>query len=81
MIMARLTIRLSDDRQQALKETAALSGKTIGAIIEESLDAYGIKTRKRAEQIVAQARCRAAMEENEATELANREVRSARRGE
>lgn len=76
--MARLTIRLSDERQQALKETAAASGKTIGALIEESLDAYGIKTKERAEAIVAKARKRAHLAENEALALANDEIRAAR---
>lgn len=79
--MARLTIRLSDERQQALKESAALSGKTIGAIIEESLDAYGIKTRSSAAVIVAQARHRANMTENEAVTVANHETRLARHGQ
>lgn len=72
--MARLTIRLSDERQQALKDTAAASGKTIGTLIEESLDAYGIKTKARAESIVAKARQRANRAEEEAIALANREV-------
>jgi len=76
--MARLTIRLSDERQQALKDTAAASGKTIGALIEESLDAYGIKTKARAESIVAKARQRANLAEEKAIALANREVQANR---
>lgn len=77
--MTRLTIRLSDERQRALKETAAKSGKTIGQLIEESLDAYGIKTYNRAEEIVAQARRRANLAEADAQTLANEEIRHARR--
>lgn len=77
--MARLTIRLSDERQRALKETAAISGKTIGELIEESLEAYGIKTRNRADEIVAQARRRAKLAEAGAQALANKETRRARR--
>lgn len=76
--MARLTIRLSDERQQALKETAATSGKTISALIEESLDAYGIKTKERAETVVARARQRASLSESDALALANDEIRAIR---
>ncbi|NCC26423.1 MAG: CopG family transcriptional regulator, partial [Deltaproteobacteria bacterium] len=42
--MPRLTITLSDERHMALKAAAARSQKTIGSIIEESLELYGIKT-------------------------------------
>ena len=51
--MARLTITLSDERHRALREAAVKRGKTIGQLIEESLDFYGIKTLRSAEQIVA----------------------------
>jgi predicted transcriptional regulator len=42
--MARLTITLSPERHRALKEAAARRSKTIHRLVEESLDAYGIKT-------------------------------------
>lgn len=40
----RLTITLSNERQRALKQASARSGKTIRELIEASLDAYGIKS-------------------------------------
>ena len=36
--MPRMTITLSEERQQALKEAAARRGMTITAIIDESLE-------------------------------------------
>jgi len=48
--MARLTITLSDERHSALREAAAKRRKTIGQLIEESLEFYGIKTTRSAEQ-------------------------------
>lgn len=76
--MARLTIALSDERHQALKEAAARRGMTIGQIIEASLEHYGIKTAYSAQAIVAEARARSAMSEADAVLLAadvTREVR------
>ena len=46
--MSRLTITLSESRYRALKEAAAQRGKTIGQLIDESLDFYGIKSREQA---------------------------------
>jgi len=77
--MARLTITLSDERRAALRETAATSGKTITQLIDESLDAYGIKTRGRADQLLAQARQRAGLDEDRALALAIEETTNARR--
>lgn len=77
--MARLTISLSEDRHRALRETAARTGKSIGLIIDESLELAGIKTREAALAIVAQARQSAALSESEAVRVALREVRSVRR--
>jgi len=77
--MARLTITLSDERRAALRETAATSGKTITRLIDESLDAYGIKTRGRADQLLAQARQRAGLNEDRALALAIEETTNARR--
>lgn len=80
--MARLTITLTDERHQALKEAAAKRGKSIGALIEESLDFYGIKSTRSAARLVAQARARAGLEEADAVALAvaeTREEREARR--
>ncbi len=77
--MARLTITLSSERHRALKETAARRGKTIGSLVEESLDAYGIKTSSQAAALVARARQRSAMSEAQATRLAVQETKAHRR--
>ena len=77
--MARLTITLSDQRHRALREAAVKRGKTIGQLIEESLEFYGIKTVRSAEQLVAKARARASLNETEALRLAVAETRAARR--
>ena len=76
--MPRLTITLSEERHQALKEAAARRGKTIGQLIEESLDYSGIKTPARAAELVEKARRRANLQEAEALDLAVTETRDAR---
>lgn len=78
--MARLTITLSDERHAALKEAAARRQRTIGLLIEESLEAYGIKTRRSAERLVAAARRRSALTEAAAMRLSLRETRTVRGG-
>lgn len=77
--MARLTITLSDERHRALREAAVKRGKTIGQLIEESLEFYGIKTLRSAEELVAKARARASLSEAEALRLAVDETRRVRR--
>jgi len=77
--MARLTITLSDARHRALREAALKRGKTIGQLVEESLEFYGIKTAKQAEELVAKARARASLSEAEALRLAVAETRAAQR--
>ena len=77
--MSRLTITLSDERHRALKEAALKRRKSIAALIEESLDHYGIKTEESAAARVAEARRRAGLSEEEAVDLAVRETRMARR--
>jgi len=77
-LMARLTITLSDERHRALKEAAARRGTTVGRIVEESLEFFGIKTGDEAAALVALARERAHMTEVDAVELALRETRSVR---
>jgi hypothetical protein len=77
--MARLTITLSDERHRALREAALKRGKTIGQLIEESLEFYGIKTERSAAELVAKARARASLTEPEALRLAVAETRAARR--
>jgi hypothetical protein len=77
--MPRLTISLSEERHLALKETAARRGRTIGQLIEESLEACGIKSSAQARAIVEVARKRSGLRENAALRLAVRESRAARR--
>lgn len=77
--MPRLTISLSDRIHRALKEAAVRRGKTIGSLVEESLDAYGIKTTREAAELVARARERAGMTETDAMKLAIRETRAHRK--
>jgi len=77
--MARLTITLSDERHRALREAAAKRGKTIGQLIDESLEFYGIKSTGSAEQLVAKARARASLREADAVRIAVAETRAARR--
>ena len=77
--MARLTITLSDERQKALKETAARSGKTIRELIEESLDAYGVTSASSAAERVAEARGRSRLSPDEALDLAVAETRKERK--
>ncbi len=76
--MARMTITLDDDRHRALKEAAARSGRTLGEIIEESLDLYGIKPASTVEALVDRVRERSTLYGDEALEIAVDETRAAR---
>lgn len=76
--MSRLTISLDDNLHQALKETAARQGRSIGTIIEESLIARGIKPIEQARELVAKARANSHLEEEEALMLAVEETRAQR---
>lgn len=53
--MSRLTITPDDSLHQALKETVARQGRSIGKIIEEGLLLRGIKPGEGARQLVARA--------------------------
>lgn len=77
--MSRLTITLRDERYQALKETAARQRKTIGQIVDESLDLYGVKTRLDATQILRRAWANATLNEEKAIALGVKETRAYRR--
>jgi hypothetical protein len=74
--MARLTITLSPDRHRALKETAVRRGKAIRSLVEESLDAYGIKTATQAASLAACALEWSAVSEEAALDLAVSETRA-----
>ena len=77
--MSRLTITLSEARYRALKETSAQRNKTLGQLIDESLDFYGIKSREDARALVHKARAHAKLTEAEAMAVAQAEVKAARR--
>jgi predicted chitinase len=72
--MPRLTITLSEERQRAVKEAAARRGTTITAIIDESLEMAGIRTRESARQILARAGRDSGLTEEQAMALALRET-------
>lgn len=76
--MSRLTITLSESRYRALKEAAAQRNKTIGQLIDESLDFYGIKSREQALDLVRRARARSALSEEQSLTLAQEEVQAVR---
>ena len=76
--MSRLTITLSEPRYRALKEAAAQRDKTLGQLIDESLDFYGIKSREQAQDLVRRARERSHLNEEQAMALALDAQRAAR---
>ncbi len=76
--MPRMTITLSEERQRALKEAAARRGTTITAIVDESLELAGIRSRESARQLVARARASSGMTDEEAMDLALRETAAVR---
>jgi hypothetical protein len=76
--MARITISLSDDRHRALKEAAVRQGKTIGRLVEESLELYGVRSVETAAHIVARARRNAGLSEEQALEAALDETQAVR---
>jgi hypothetical protein len=76
--MSRLTITLTDARHAALKQAAAQRNKTIGELVEESLEFYGIRTSSEALALVQRARERAALSESAAMALVVKETRLAR---
>ena len=77
--MSRLTITLTEQRYRALKQASAKRGKTIGQLVEESLDFYGIKGEQEAKNLVRRARTHANLDEAQAPKLATAETRAARR--
>lgn len=76
--MSRLTITLSEARYRALKEASAQRDKTIGQLIDESLEFYGIKSREDARDLVRRARVRSKMNEDQALAVAEKEIKAVR---
>lgn len=77
--MSRLTITLSEARYKALKEAAVQRDKTIGQLIDESLDFYGIKSRADARELVRRARAHSKLSDDQAVAVAQEHVRAVRR--
>lgn len=77
--MSRLTINLSDEMHQALKTAAARRNKTIGSLVQESLEAYGIKPEQDVHELLERARQQSGLDEEEALTLAVAETREQRR--
>ncbi len=76
--MSRLTITLSEARYRALKEASAQRDKTIGELIDESLEFYGIKSRADARELVRRARSHSQLDEPAAIAAAQEEVDAVR---
>ncbi len=77
--MSRLTITLSEARYRALKEASAQRDKTIGQLIDESLEFYGIKSREDALALVRRARARSKLTDEQALAEAQQQVKAVRR--
>lgn len=77
--MVRLTINLSEERQRALKQAAAERGKTMGQLVEESLEFYGIKSRQEAAALIERARENAGLDDTQALELGLEATRAVRK--
>ena len=73
--MPRLTISLADRTHRALKEAAARQNRSMGSIIEESLELRGIRPYDTAREIVARAKSRSRLSAEEAMVLAVEETR------
>ncbi|MGH8162217.1 MAG: CopG family transcriptional regulator [Gammaproteobacteria bacterium] len=78
--MSQLTVNIAPERHKALKAAAALRGKTIGELVEESLDAAGTKPERTVDELLAKARARSRLSAGEAEALAVEETRKARNG-
>lgn len=63
-----------------MREAAARRGTTITALIDESLELAGIRTRESAAQIVARARGNSGLTDTAAARLALRETTADRAG-
>ena len=77
--MSRLTITLSEARYRALKEASARRAKTIGQLIDESLEFFGIKSRDDALDLVRRSRGRSKLGDDQALAVAQEHVSAVRR--
>ena len=79
--MPRLTIRLTDRMHRALKEAAARQSRSMGSIIQESLELRGIRPCDTARETVATARAESGLSADDAMDLAVEETRRFREGQ
>ena len=79
--MPRLTISLTDSIHRALREAAARQNRSMGSIIEESLELGGIRPYDTAREIVAKARAKSGLSADDAMALAVEETRRLRAGQ
>lgn len=79
--MPRLTISLTDRTHRALKEAAARRNRSMGSIIEESLELRGIQPNDAVEDIVAMARAKSRLGADDAMTLVVEETRRFRDGD
>ncbi|HEX9732234.1 MAG TPA: hypothetical protein VGG06_09640 [Thermoanaerobaculia bacterium] len=77
--MPELMVHLSDRAYTALERSAAERGKTKDQLIEESLEAAGVFSDQDLSILLAKARARSGLSEEEAIELAVAETRAVRR--
>ena len=68
--MPRLTISLSDRTHRALRVAAARQNRSVGSIIEESLERRGIGLYDTPKEIVAKAREKSGLRADEAMPIA-----------
>lgn len=68
--MRRLTIALNEPRYRALKAAAVARNQTIGQLIDDSLEFYGIKSREQAADLVRRTRQTSTLDDDAAMELA-----------
>jgi len=64
---------------RALEEASVQRDKTIGQLIDESLEFYGIKIREDAHDLVRRARAQSNLTEDQALAVAEEQVRVVRR--
>ncbi|MYD95884.1 MAG: ribbon-helix-helix protein, CopG family [Gammaproteobacteria bacterium] len=79
--MLGLTISLTDRTLRALKEAAARRNRSMGSIIEESLERSGIQPYDAAEYIVAMARAKSRLRAADGMALAVEQTRRFRGGD
>ena len=73
--MPRLTITLSDKHHQALEIAAVRQNKSLGQVVQESLDFSGIRSAASTAALVARAREAACLDEADALDLGVQQTR------